>query len=112
LTGWTNDDAEFAELRQWLTDAGFVVLADRLSLDTFGDQEVILARPIGLRLVRDRGQWSVEVCGDDGQWRPLARWAELLTGDRARDYSATAEIERLRMLLPQIERTPQAADND
>jgi hypothetical protein len=103
MAAWTDDDALFAELREWLIGQGFVVLSDQYSPDSFGNQVVTLARPIGVRLARDRGQWSVYLCGPDGDWRPLHEWVAELTGERARDFSAAADATHLRTLLSEIE---------
>jgi hypothetical protein len=110
MAAWTDDDAAFADLREWLTRQGFVVLLDSYSPDSFGNQAVTLARPIAVRLVRDRGQWSVDICGEDGAWRPLHEWSHELTGQRTRDFSATAEADRLRRLLRAIEKASGSAN--
>jgi hypothetical protein len=59
---WSDDDQVMADLRNWLVDQGFVVLSDQLS-DSFGNQVVEMARPIGIRLVRDRDQWAIDLLG-------------------------------------------------
>lgn len=80
--GWTDDDAVMADLRAWLVEQGFIVVSDRYDPQSFGDQEVTLTRPIAIRLVRDRGQWWVDVLGADGQWAGIQRWREALRGGR------------------------------
>lgn len=69
--GWNADDAVMADLRAWLEGRGFTVLSDRYDPNSFGNQEVMLARPVAVRLVRDRGQWWVEVAGADGRFREI-----------------------------------------
>jgi hypothetical protein len=110
MAAWTDDDATFADLREWLTREGFVVLSDSYSSDSFGNQAVTLARPVAVRLVRDRGQWSVDICGHDGVWRPLHELGHELTGERSGDFSAAAEAARLRSLLGAIETSSGSAD--
>jgi hypothetical protein len=102
MAAWTNDDALFAELRAWLTGQGFVVLSDQYSADSFGNQVVTLARPVGVRLARDRGEWSVHLCGSDGVWRPVQEWTAEPGAERAQHVSA-ADAKRLRNLLSAIE---------
>lgn len=110
MTWRTADDQVMAELRNWLIEQGFVVLADDYHADAFGNQDVTLARPVAIRLVKDRSQSYVEACGRDGQWRPLPVWAEAMGHGRPTDYSAPGEAEHLRRLLGEVERRPDAAD--
>jgi hypothetical protein len=106
------DEVTIAELRQWLVERGYVVLSDRYEPDAFGNQLITLARPAALRLVKDRGEWAVEVCGRDGQWRWLGDWSAALGHERPSTTSAREESERLRALLDEIERQPDASDDD
>ena len=110
MAAWTDDDALFADLREWLTHQGFVVLSDSYAPDSFGNQAVTLARPVAVRLIKDRDQWSVDVCGNDGAWRPLHEWSAQLTGQRTHDFSAAADADRLRRLLEAIEEAARSAD--
>jgi hypothetical protein len=104
--GWTADDASMAELRGWLIDRGFIVIRDDINLDLFGNQEVILTRPVAIRLVSDRGEWRTEVMGPDGQWAGIEQWSEGLRGKGARLVSAADEADLLRETLDEIERNP------
>ena len=102
---WTDDDGVMAELRSWLIEQGFVVLADHYDADSFGNQLVELARPIAVRLVRDRGQWGIDIAGPDGVWSPLSTWVDEVAGaGRVEVRSAADQSELLRALLPRIER--------
>jgi hypothetical protein len=100
---WTPDDRVMADLRYWLIDQGFTVLSDHYEADLFGNQVVELARPIAVRLIRDRGQWRVEIAGPDGEWSSLDNWAARLTGPRSTSSSAIEQSDLLRRLLPDIE---------
>lgn len=93
-----------AELRSWLIEQGFVVLSDRYDADHFGNQVVEMARPIAVRLTRDRDQWGIDIVGPDGVWSPLLAWVDATAGRRAGVLSAADQSEVLRALLPQIER--------
>ena len=104
MGGWTEDDAVMADLRQWLVDRGFVVLSDHYSPDVFGNQVVTLSRPVGVRLVKDRGDWAVEVCGQNGEWRRVGDWSDELGHGKPRTTSAEEDAKHLRALLDQIER--------
>lgn len=99
---WTTDDSVMAKLRDWLVEQGFVVLSDRFDSDHFGNQEVVLARPIAIRLVRDRSEWGVFIAGLDGAWLPLDRWANP-TADGVPPVSASEQDHALRTLLAEIE---------
>lgn len=110
---WTDDDGVMAELRSWLVEQGYVVLSDSYDADHFGNQLVELARPIAVRLIRDRGQWGIEIAGPDGVWSPLLAWVDATPGRQAEVLSAADQSEALRALLPQIERRASGdADHD
>jgi hypothetical protein len=104
--GWTSDDAVMADLRTWLVGQGFIVLSDRYDAESFGNQEVTLTRPIAVRLVRDRGQWWVDVLGADGQWTGVQRWREALRGNGRQLMSAAEQADTLREILSEIEQRP------
>lgn len=104
---WTTDDNVMAQLREWLVQQGFVVLSDHYNPDSFGNQEVVLARPIAIRLVRDRSEWGVFVAGSDGKWLPLDRWVKRTTDASAGLVSAIEQDRALRTLLAEIEQRGQ-----
>ena len=104
--GWTADDAVMAELRTWLVERGFVVLSDRYNSASFGNQEVMLTRPIAVRLARDRGQWWVDVLGADGQWTGIHHRREALRGRGPQLLSAADQADTLREILDEIEQRP------
>jgi hypothetical protein len=106
---WTDDDQQMAELRNWLIEEGFVVLSDELS-DSFGDQVVEMARPIAVRLVRDRDQWAIDLLGPDGNWSPVDHWLERTAGSRRHGISAAEQSQLLRAHLADIERRASAGD--
>jgi hypothetical protein len=99
-----------ADLRAWLQSRGFVVLRDDYDFDAFGNQEVTLARPVAIRLAKDRGQWSVEVAGADGRFIEVRRWRDSLHGEGHHLLSASDEAEILRDLLDDIEQRPTPPD--
>ena len=101
---WTADDSVMADLRAWLVDQGFVVLSDSYDSDSFGNQGVVLTRPIAIQLVRDRGEWGVSIAGSDGAWRWLDRWVTELTPGAPQPVSAADQDAALRALLPEIEK--------
>jgi hypothetical protein len=101
--GWTPDDAAMADLRSWLVERGFVVLSDSYDAESFGNQEVVLTRPIAVRLVRDRGRWWVDVLGSDGRWSGIQRWRDALRGSGPQLLSAADQADILRAVLGEIE---------
>lgn len=102
-SGWTADDAVIADLRSWLVERGFVVVRDHYAPEPFGNQEVILTRPIAVRLVRDRNEWRVDLLGGDGQWTWVRELREELRGPGPHLASATDQAEILREILPEVE---------
>lgn len=107
---WGNDDREMAELRSWLVEQGFVVLSDQYDSDHFGNQIVEMARPVGIRLVRDRGQWRIDLLGPDGNWSPLDRWLDSTAGPRRTSLSVADLSRLLRAHLADIERRASGGD--
>jgi hypothetical protein len=103
--GWSADDAVIADLRTWLVEQGFVVVSDRYDAAAFGDQEIALTRPIAVRLVRDRDQWSIDVLGVDGQWTGIERWRDRSSGSGQRLLSPAEQADILRSTLAEIEQT-------
>ncbi len=101
---WTDDDKVMADLRNWLSEQGFVVLSDHYDSDHFGNQVVEMARPLGIRLVRDRDKWWVDVLGPDGSWSPLDSYLDPPAGSRREALSAADQSRLLRERLPDIER--------
>lgn len=109
-TGWTGDDGVIADLRAWLVGRGFVVLSDYYDPASFGNQEVTIALPAAIRLIKDRDQWRVEIAGSDGHWRWVGRWRDALRGKGPQLLSATDQAEILRELLDEIQRHPSPPD--
>ncbi len=103
--GWTADDAVIADLRSWLVERGFVVVSDRYDAASFGDQEIALTRPIAVRLVRDRGQWWIDVLAADGRWAGIERWRDGSRGSDTRGLSPAEQADILRTKLAEIEQT-------
>jgi hypothetical protein len=97
-----SDDEVMAELRNWLGEQGFVVLSDHYDPDHFGNQVVEMARPVGIRLVRDRDQWWIDVLGADGAWSALNSWLD--TPGSGQALSAADQSRLLREHLADIER--------
>ncbi|MDF2734383.1 MAG: hypothetical protein K0S97_1006 [Chloroflexota bacterium] len=107
---WTDDDQVMAELRNWLVEQGLVVLSDTYDPDHFGNQIVELARPIGIRLVRDRDQWRIDILGLDGAWSPLVHWLDSTVGSRPQSLSAAEQSQLLRGRLAEIEQRANRGD--
>ena len=101
---WSDDDKVMADLRNWLGEQGFVVFSDDYDPDHFGNQVVKMARPVGIRLVRDRGQWWIDLLGPDGTWSPLAGWLNPSADSRREALSAADQSRLLRESLQDIER--------
>jgi hypothetical protein len=108
--GWSGDDGVIADLRAWLVGRGFVVLSDHYDPDSFGNQEVTLARPAAIRLVKDRDQWRVDVAGGDGHWTWVGRWRDAVGSKGPQVLSASDQAELLRDLLDEIQRHPSPPD--
>jgi hypothetical protein len=85
-----------ADLRSWLLDQGFAILDDRYDSQAFGNQIVTFARPIAVRLVKDRSEWGVELLGPDGEWTWIGYWGGSRTSE---PLSAADQSVRLRELL-------------
>jgi hypothetical protein len=79
-------------------------LSDRYDSDYFGNQVVEMARPVGIRLVRDRDRWGIDLLGPDGNWAPLDSWMELPAGSNGLGLSAVDQSQVLRARLADIER--------
>ncbi len=57
---------DVAAVVDWGTTRGFVLVEQRLS-ESFGDCLLVFERSlVGVRLVRDRGQWSLDIDGRVG----------------------------------------------
>lgn len=102
--GWTVDDAAMADMRRWLVERGFVVVRDEYDPDSFGNQEVILTRPVAIRLVRDRGEWRTELMGSDGQWAGILQWRDALRGKGSFLATAADQADLVREMLDEVER--------
>lgn len=101
---WTAEDQAIAGLRAWLVEQGFVVLSDRYDPDHFGDQIVELARPIAIRLVRDRNQWAIEIVGSDGEWADLSGWLAEIGKSPGPALSVADQARLLQAALATLER--------
>jgi len=77
----TPGDALAQDAQIWLAAHGFVVVNQPALHEEAGVQMSDLARPpLRVRLVNDRGSWSMEVAGPDGHWIDLELWRDLLDG--------------------------------
>ena len=83
-----------------------VVLSDNYDFEAFGNQEVMLTRPIAVRLVRDRGQWWVDVLGADGRWSGIQRWRDALRENGPQLLLRCDQADILRALLDGWRRAP------
>jgi hypothetical protein len=76
-----SDDDLARQLQGWLLARGFVAVNERTLDEEAAVRMVDLARrPLRVRLVSDRGAWSMEVAGPDGHWIDLELWRDLLDG--------------------------------
>lgn len=74
---------EIDDLRSGLTEAGFTV-AEELASSSFGDLAVTFRRGIlEVRVVRDRGQWSIEIAGPATGFYDPDIWRACLEGRAA-----------------------------
>ncbi len=81
-----SDDVLARHLQGWLLARGFVAVNEPTLHEEAAVQMVDLARlPLRVRLVSDRGAWSIEVAGPDGHWIDLELWRDFLDGSA---YSA------------------------
>ncbi len=97
---------ELAALTRWLTSEGFA-LAEQQSSEAFGDRLLIYKREAcRVRLIRDRGQWSLEINGS-GQngWFEAEIWRSCLEGENPSTGSIplSEQATYLRKSLTQIE---------
>ncbi len=108
------DDELANELQAWLVgERGFVVVNEPSLHDEAAVRIVDLARPpIIVRLVTDRGLWSIEVAGPDGHWVDLELWRDYLDGcGYSAGPSAFADCARiLRARLDEITALASATD--
>jgi hypothetical protein len=76
-----SDDDLARQVQGWLLARGFVAVNERTLDEEAAVRMVDLARrPLRVRLVSDRGAWSMEVAGPDGHWIDLELWRDLLDG--------------------------------
>ena len=92
--------------RAWLVDQGFCELDRRYDRRAFGNWLLVLANDTcGVRFVRDRSQWFVDVhlAGID-DWYPLEYWCACLEGSQPPSGLAPIEeqVASLRRAFPAI----------
>jgi len=106
-TGAT-EDAAAEDLLAWLSNAGFVVASEKYSERNFGNRSVELVKgKVQARVVRERGQWWLEVGRADGEddlfdpalWLSFQRRGP----DVMEPNTIAADTEALKTLLPEIE---------
>lgn len=78
--GTTTLPSPIQQLREQLEELGFWFAEEEHRDDGFGDLFLVLTRRgLGVRLIRDRGQWSVEVSGSDlNEWFAPMVWRAYL----------------------------------
>jgi hypothetical protein len=102
--------AALGQLVTELEGRGFAIVSDQRDDAHFGDRLLQLANPrrqtaCAIRLVQDRGLWSVEV-EIGGKWRDP--YQVLLAFDGAKyGTRASSHEERLEFTLAVVDRTPQ-----
>jgi hypothetical protein len=71
----TDDDGLMAQLKLQLEAAGFV-LTGHVESHSFGDERTSFHRGgLNVRIVRDRGQWFLDVASDaSGGWHDVRDW--------------------------------------
>src|ERR671931_2245692 len=85
---------ELAELPNWLVNQGFALTEQRDVPQSFGDQIFGFERgPCGVRLVRDRSQWFLEVGRPlRDEWFDADIWRSCLEGnDPPKDPTALSD---------------------
>jgi hypothetical protein len=108
-----SDDVLARHLQGWLLARGFVAVNEPLLHEEAAVRMVDLARqPLRVRLVSDRGAWSMEVAGPDGHWIDLELWRDFLDGSA---YSAGPSsfadcVAILRARLEEISALASSAD--
>jgi hypothetical protein len=108
-----SDDVLARHLQGWLLARGFVAVSESTLHEGAAVRMVDLARqPLRVRLVSDRGAWSMEVAGPDGHWIDLELWRDFLDGSA---YSAGPSsfadcVAILRARLEEISALASSAD--
>jgi hypothetical protein len=105
--------APLETLRAVLEERGFWLAEQEHREDSFGDTFLVLVRRgLSVRIVRDRGQWSVEVSGPGGdQWFSPMVWRTYLDGD-AGDVATPALDEQCQLVSKRLDEMQAAAESD
>jgi hypothetical protein len=75
-------DNSIEEFVRWLGSQGFLVTEDVYSERDFGNwSREFSGHGIGVRVVRDRGQWFVEARGPGSKWFSIQAWSQCLDDD-------------------------------
>lgn len=100
-------DPEVLRLANELRDRGYSIVRERYDAASFGDALIVLEFDTSLvRLVRDRGQWFVELsCGGVDDWFAPVAWHNALVGpiSPAETLSFSAQAQLLPADLPRIQ---------
>lgn len=101
------------QLREQLENLGFWLAEDESRDDGFGDRFLVLMRRgLGIRLVRDRGHWSVEVSGPDlSEWFSPMVWHAYLN-QRVGDVATPELDEQCQLILDDVARMQAATSTD
>ena len=101
---WRHQDV--VSLASWLHHSGFTV-DEKHQSESFGNQLEVFARGrCRVRIVRDRGQWFVDIEGpDQGDWFDVPTWQACFTdGGRTIDHSVpTDPVATFRQMLLDVE---------
>jgi len=111
--GTTTLPSPIQQLREQLEELGFWLAEEEHRDDGFGDLFLVLTRRgLGVRLIRDRGQWSVEVSGSDlNEWFAPMVWRAYLN-QRVGDVATPTLDEQCQLVLDDVGRMQAAISTD
>ncbi len=96
-----------AALVGWLTDQGFALVEELRAPESFGNWFLLYERgPCRVRLVRDRGQWILDISGPDrDEWFDVDIWLSCLEGRNppTGPYKLDEHVALLRKSLARID---------
>ncbi len=107
LTKYFHLPEDLAALVEWLTGQGFALVEEMRAPESFGNWLILYERgPCRVRLVRDRGQWILEIAGPDrDEWFDADIWLSCLEGSNppTGPYNLDEQVALLKKLLARID---------
>jgi hypothetical protein len=102
--------AEFAAVADWLN--GIAISRHELESEAFGDRLIeYRMHGFGVRLVRDRGQWRIEIGDEALGWFDIGVWDAYLTGVTPANVAPTA-AQQAAFLRERLSAVEQAVHGD